>query len=505
MRVLLLSTYELGSQPLGCAVPGAVLRAAGHEVVAVDLAVEAWPAHELIDGMEAVAISVPMHTALRLASSVLDRLRARWPDLPVALHGLYAPVGVAAGLLRSGDLAVAGVSDTALLEWLDGLTISDGSAATRGGREGRGVRDAAGPTVRVELGPARPERNATGILRPWREGLPPLSAYARYLPGDGSERLAGAVEATRGCSHRCRHCPVPVVYDGRTRVVELDAVLADVDQLVGAGAEHIHFGDPDFLNRPGHALAVARGLHAAFPSVTFDATVKVSHILGHRDIWPELAGLGCTLVVTAIESVSPVVLERLDKGHDAAEAAEAVVTLRKAGIEPRPSLLPFTPWTTKKDLVELLDFAAVMDLVWNVDPVQWGIRLLLPPGSLLVEESDAVLRACLGDLDPEALGWTWQSPDPLIDALAESIACLTEEATCATQTVGETYAAVRTLTFEVLGITDPGPRPHPLESEAQSRVPGPERPRLSESWFCCAEPTAAQRSRADGPSISACG
>ncbi len=32
-------------------------------------------------------------------------------------------------------------------------------------------------------------------------------------------------------------------------------------------ARHITFGDPDFLNGPGHSLAIARALHAEFPEV----------------------------------------------------------------------------------------------------------------------------------------------------------------------------------------------------------------------------------------------
>jgi len=41
---------------------------------------------------------------------------------------------------------------------------------------------------------------------------------------------------------------------------------------VAAGATHITFGDPDFLNGPGHALKVVRAAHAEFPRLTFDFT-----------------------------------------------------------------------------------------------------------------------------------------------------------------------------------------------------------------------------------------
>lgn len=67
MRVLVLSTYELGTQPLGCALPAALLRDAGHVVRVRDMAVEPWSDDDA-RWCEAACISVPMHTALRLAA-----------------------------------------------------------------------------------------------------------------------------------------------------------------------------------------------------------------------------------------------------------------------------------------------------------------------------------------------------------------------------------------------------------------------------------------------------
>jgi len=72
------------------------------------------------------------------------------------------------------------------------------------------------------------------------------------------------------------------------------------------------------------------------------------------------------------------ILAILDKGHTGADAADAVTLLRSAGIEPRPSLLPFTPWTTPTGLADLVDFAVEHHLVSNIDPVHWTIRLSSP-------------------------------------------------------------------------------------------------------------------------------
>ena len=222
---------------------------------------------------------------------------------------------------------------------------------------------------------------------PARDLLPPLERYARLVQA-GEEHLVASVEASRGCVHRCRHCPVPVVYDGRIQINAVDAVVADVAQQVAMGARHVTYGDPDFFNGVHHALRVVRAVHERFPDLTFDCTVKVEHILRHADVWAEMAASGCIFVVSAFESVNDAELERLDKGHTAAEAGQAVELLRSHGIEIRPSWLPFTPWATLDDVRAILEFVAEHDLVGNVDPVQYTIRLLVPEGSLLLGHID---------------------------------------------------------------------------------------------------------------------
>lgn len=445
MRVLLVSTYELGHQPLHLASPAAALAAAGHEVETLDLAVETWEP-EVASWAEAVAVSVPMHTAMRVAQRWLEVVRALRPSLSTCLYGLYAPMAPA-GL---ADRLIAGEYEPALVAWVDSLA------------------EAASGGVHVDLGrsPFRPPRRA---------GLPPLDRYAQLAVGD-ERRLAGYAEASHGCLHKCRHCPVPVVYDGRLRVVPEEVVAADVDAQVAAGARHITFGDPDFLNGPQHSLRVVRRLHRRHPEVTFDCTVKVEHILRHARLWPELASCGCLFVVSAFECVADDILARLDKGHTTAEAAEAVALLRSHGIEVRPSFLPFTPWTTLPDLAALVDFVAVHDLVGNVDPVQYTIRLLLPQGSLLLD--DPTLAARLGRYDPDRLTWEWSSPDPAVDRLQAQLVEMVESDLHAGTPLPDVYGRVRAAVYEAAGA------PGALTPELVPVAAGDARPRLTEPWFC---------------------
>jgi hypothetical protein len=419
VKILLVATYELGLVPLAVAGPAGVLRARGHEVRVLDLSVEPWdPA--LGAWADRVACSVPMHTAARLAREIAPTITA-----PVACYGLYA--GMCA------DVATALVSrdpTDALLAWIDG--------------------DATAPGDPVE---------------PALDLLPSLDTYARLVTG-GEERLVASAEASRGCAHRCRHCPVPVVYDGRIRVNDVDAVLATIAAQVDRGAQHVSFGDPDFFNGVHHSLRVVRAMHRAFPDLTFDCTVKVEHVVAHADRWSELADAGCLFVVSAFESVNDGILARLDKGHTAADSARAVALLREHGITVRPSWLPFTPWSTIDDVRAILEFVADHGLVGDVDPVQYTIRLLVPEGSLLLGHIDG-----LGPWDPARLTYRWESP---LDGLQARLAALVEARSDAP--IATVYDEIR----EEVGLS-------PLGLTVADASP-----RLSEPWFCCAEPTALQ-------------
>jgi radical SAM superfamily enzyme YgiQ (UPF0313 family) len=471
--VLLVSTYELGHQPLHVASPAAALARAGHEVRCLDLSVQQWDelGPEAVGWADAVAFSVPMHTAMRLAVAAATSIRQRLPELPLCFYGLYAPMAGDPDVAALADRAIAGEYEPALLAWV-----------TQVGAEGR---PAARP-VTVELGRGR-------FSAPARHLLPPLDRYAR-LAVDEEERPVGYVEASHGCAHRCRHCPVPVVYDGRTRLVGKDVVVADVADLVAMGARHITFGDPDFLNGPHHSLKVVRAIHERFPELTFDCTTKVEHILAHHQIWDEMAAAGCLFVVSAFECLNDEILARLDKGHTAAESAAAIQILRAHGIEPRPSWLPFTPWTSAQDVADIVDFVARHDLVPNVDPVQYSIRLLVPQGSLIL--GDAELQ--LGPYDPDLLSYRWRSPDARVDSLQADLASIAERAAADSEAVGITYLRIRHAVTEAVN----GPSRHERTGDTDNVADdvaalvgarsGAERPRLTEPWFCCAEPTAGQ-------------
>ena len=461
--ILLVSCYELGHQPLSLASPLAVLRRAGFAPAAVDTAVAELP-DDAIRAARLIAVSVPMHTALRLGAALAARVRGLNPAAHVCFYGLYAGLNADYLLNELADSTIAGEFEEALLGLARALDAGQPLADLPGVHTRR--HDAAPVLARLAFEP------------PARDALPTPRHYA-HLVRDGRAVLAGYVEASRGCLHTCRHCPITPVYGGRFFVVPRAIVLADIRAQIAAGVEHITFGDPDFLNGPGHALALVRALHVEFPQVTWDATIKVEHILERRALFTELAGLGCAFVVSAVESLSPAVLGHLKKGHTRADVVEALRILDDAGIPMRPTFVAFTPWTTPRDYLELLDFVDTHDLIGHVDPVQYSIRLLVPPGSALLSRPET--QEWLGELDPPAFVYRWRHPDPGMDRLHQAVTACVASAARRADDPFDTFAAIRELADACLG---PQPRMSPTPARSRPRPDRIRPPRLTEAWFC---------------------
>lgn len=451
-NVLLVACYESGFQPLSLARPAAVMRCRGLKVLTADLSVQALQDVPAAD-VACIALSAPMHTALSLGVSAARALRARYPEAPICFYGLYASLNAeylrAAGL---ADAVLAGEVEERLADWAQTVI---------------GRRNGAGPSASME-----PCLTRLHLPAPDRRGLPRLSAYARFVAADGAVVMAGQTEASRGCLHTCGHCPVVPVYGGRFFVADFDAVTSDMQQQIAAGARHISFGDPDFLNGPKHSLRLAEWLHAHDPRVTFDFTAKVEHLLRYPRYVEAFKTLGAAFVVSAFESIHDDVLAKLDKGHSVADMERVVSFLRAVELPLHPTWIPFTPWSSLEGYIQLLSWIEARGLVNAVAPLQLSLRLLIPPRSWLLKRFSAC--AWLGALQPDRFAYAWRHPNPAVDALQQRLEALTNA-------LGEdwkhasVFRQARALAYEAAGRTD-------VPEALLPQRPPP--PRLTEDWFC---------------------
>jgi radical SAM superfamily enzyme YgiQ (UPF0313 family) len=460
LRVVLISTYELGHQPFGLASPAVWLREAGAQVTCLDLAVERLD-EAAIAAANLVAFYVPMHTATRLAASFVERVKRINPNAHLCFYGLYAPVneeylrGLGAGTILGGEF------EEGLVALVERLSATETVPS----------RQPAQPEPTISL-------TRQQFLVPDRSQLPGLDRYAHVkLPG-GDTRVAGYTEASRGCKHLCRHCPIVPVYGGRFFIVQPDVVLEDIARQVAAGAEHITFGDPDFFNGPTNAMRIVEELHKRFPRLTYDVTIKVEHLLQHARHLPGLRDTGCLFITSAVEAVDNRILEIFDKRHSRDDFVRAVSLCRDVGLNLNPTFVTFNPWITLAGYRELLSTILELDLVGNVSPIQYAIRLLIPRGSRLLELP--LVQEFVGDFDPEALAYPWTHPDPRMDRLHADVLALVGGNETTEEDRIAVFARVWQLT-EAAGEAAPSDPFALVATGVPSREPIPH---LSEPWYC---------------------
>jgi radical SAM superfamily enzyme YgiQ (UPF0313 family) len=449
--VVLVSCYELGHEPLGVLTPAGVFDRAGLSARVVDVAIHdfdpAW-----VKDVPLVAISTPMHAALRLGTRVAERVRALSPDAHICFFGLYA------GLHREQLVPV--LADTCLgAEFEKDLLDMARTLSARGDVPARSVRltrtprrDAGTRERELDLAPRRPAHD---------------ERYARLIC-NGEYHQTAYVVTTRGCKHTCDHCPIPAAYAGHFYALPAAQILRDIDAVVALGARHVTFGDADFLNGPTHSLRIARAMHARHPALTFDYTAKIEHLLAHPHVVDELQSLGNLFVVSAVESFNDEVLAHLHKGHTAADAIAVIRAFDRRSLSLRPSLMPFSPWETRESLARLFAIVAHEGLVERVDPVQYSIRLLLPFGSLLLRDPD--VAALAGPLDTTRFSHPWAHPDPEMDSLQTRLAEISSAAAGSNEPAESIFARMAAIAAPGWSLSASGRRGA--------------NPRLTEDWFC---------------------
>jgi radical SAM superfamily enzyme YgiQ (UPF0313 family) len=454
VNILLISTYELGRQPFGLASPAAWLRKRGHTVTCLDLSRQEL-SEQAVREAGLIAFYVPMHTATRLTLELLEPIRKTNPGAHLCAYGLYAPL--ASDSLQSGGVEslLGGEFEQALVDLAEHLS---------------------GLSALPQIHPLDSNVSLARLrfVIPDRSDLPALKNYAHLVMPEGEHRLVGYTEASRGCKHLCRHCPIVPVYDGVFRIVDREVVLSDIRQQVKAGAQHITFGDPDFFNGVGHAVPLVEALHREFPELTYDVTIKVEHLRENKELLKTLRATGCLFVVSAVESLDNRILEKLQKGHTREDFFGVVEECRRAGIALQPTFVPFTPWTTYENYLNLLEQLRRLELVGAVAPIQLAIRLLITAGSRLLEIQE--VRGQIGPFDARSLLYPWEHGVPGIDRLCEELQDIVAAA--------EQRKLGRAAVFEKIWRAANRAADRRIEEKALVDAAVKAVPYLNEPWYC---------------------
>ena len=455
MKILLISTYELGRQPFGLASPAAWLRKRGHAVTCLDLSRQAL-AEQAVREAGLIAFYVPMHTATRLTLQLLEPIRRSNAHAHLCAYGLYAPLAAETLRAHGVESLFGGEFEQALVDLAEHLS---------------------GLSANPRIHPLDSNISLARLrfVTPDRSDLPTLKNYAHLVMPEGEHRQVGYTEASRGCKHLCRHCPIVPVYNGVFRIVDREVVLSDIRQQVKAGAQHITFGDPDFFNGVGHAVPLVEALHREFPELTYDVTIKVEHLRENTELLKTLRETGCLFIVSAVESLDNAILEKLQKGHSREDFFGVVEECRRAGLSLQPTFVPFTPWTTYANYLDLLEQLRRLKLIGAVAPIQLAIRLLVTAGSRLLEMDE--IRERIGPFDAKSLIYPWKHSVPGIDRLCEELQDIVSSA--------EKSKQGRAAIFEkIWRAANRAAERHIEEKDLGMPVAVAPVPYLNEPWYC---------------------
>lgn len=315
---------------------------------------------------------------------------------------------------------------------------------------------------------------------PNRQIFPDISNYAHLV--DGSNNLiAGSVETTYGCKHSCTHCPVPISFNGSFKTYSLEKIVSDVENQVKQGAKHISFNDPDFFNGPIHALKILESLNEKFPSITYDSTIKVEHIIKYKKYFKELSSLNMVFVISAFETTNDLVLSILEKNHTSNDLNNSIEISQDFGIDIRPTWMPFSPWTELNDLSNIVKLIEKYELRETVDPIQLTIKLLIPKHSLIIKKPE--INKYLGNYEKNSLSFKWEYENNDVEKLQSSLFDFilnNSELDEHKQYLGMVNIIEKCTDTKLL---------------TNSSYDFKNVPKLSETWFCCAEPSKIQLDR----------
>jgi anaerobic magnesium-protoporphyrin IX monomethyl ester cyclase len=403
-RILLVSTNRERQPypvvPNGLACVASALDAAGHDVSFLDLCFKRDPAGSAARaarGLRPAVIGVSVRNidnsdaiALRHytpeARSVLAALRAAAPRAKIIAGGAAFGVAPEALFRELGvDYAVAGDGERASVELVRRLLAGTSTEGIPGV-----VRSGGDNVVFV---PPGEDADLDSLPSPSLHRWIDLARYQRHggtIP----------IQSKRGCVYKCIYCTYRNVEGWGYRTRDPDLVADEIAELrTRAGVNHFDFVDSTFNSPPGHAIAVCeaierRRLKATLETTNFTPATVPNELLRVM----RTAGFH-SLGITA-ESASDGVLERMEKGFDAAKCAEVAERVERAGMRTLWIFLVGGPGETMQTLEETLAFAAKRLRHGSAVYVTVGLRIY--PGTTLhrIAIGEGVVMAGDPLLDP---------------------------------------------------------------------------------------------------------
>ncbi|WP_078552316.1 arsinothricin biosynthesis radical SAM protein ArsL [Bacillus alkalicellulosilyticus] len=406
MKVLLVSTFEGGYQPISLATAHSALKKHEIETVILDTFVEGINEIKLKDA-DIVAISLPLFDSVQPGLELSKLVKELNPDAHITFFGQHSTIHSKRLVGRYGDTCIVGEWEKPIVEIAESLQKDHYDLSTIPGV----VTEMHVQTNNIP----HPLMSRDHFNVPARENLPPLDKYPQKQIEKliGSPQVVGSTEIARGCHHKCSYCSVFAAYDGKVILVPEDVIFQDVKNLVDMGMTHLTFIDADFFNAKKHGVNMIRKLHETFPFLTYDFTTRVDHILENQEVIKEMSEMGVKFITSALEFPLQKVLDQVVKAFKVEEIDKAISFIKTTGIQLNPTFIMYNPWIDLEDFVAFDEFVQRNELENIIDPIQYETRLYLYKGSPLL--NNPTIQEL--DLEEHEFHFEWKHRDPRVDEL----------------------------------------------------------------------------------------
>ena len=364
--------------PLGIAYLAAYLRehaAAPVDVRCLDLLTEPQQGPERvlerILGLAPDVVGFSVMTATQPLTAWLAReLKARRPSLWVVAGGPHVSA-LPAEPMPGVDARVLGEGEAAFLDVIH-ENVLGGSARPVAGTL---LRQADGTLAHGAERPVLADLDALPF--PARDLLPG-GAYFHTFPYRGVHAFT-TMMTSRGCPHACNFCLNETAWHRRVRVHSVDRVMAEIDHVQRTmGVDLVFFDDDTFTTSRERTAAIAARIARDHPRLRWICHTRVDAV--DDELVREMARSGCLEAQVGIEAGNPDVLASTGKGIDLDQAARALVSFRRHGIN---------VWATfvlghEADTRETLDETVAAAI--RLNPTYASFIVLLPfPGTAVFD------------------------------------------------------------------------------------------------------------------------
>lgn len=291
------------------------IEALGCSLQEVEQRLERWQPSVLV--LHAITPAIP--NALKIARLARERIPALEKIYAVGQHATVLPET----LLDEGspvDACIRGEYEVKLADLICGqATDLDGVA--RRGPDGPEVSETVLQVTDLDALPMpahylwmRPEYKVfhpTGVARRWRWGF---------------------LMTSRGCPYRCVYCSPTLrnSYGSGMRYRAAASVVEELLYLRALGATVIHFRDDIFTMDRERTLELCELMVARGFDLQWTAQTRADRV--DADLLRAMKRAGCATIYFGVESGSPRVLDRIQKGSTVEQAERAFTWARAAGL-----------------------------------------------------------------------------------------------------------------------------------------------------------------------------